>query len=165
MNNTKFLKVVIILLLLINISTIAFMWFNRPHPKDNIGDFFAKELHFTDKQKEQFNVLRDEHRQLRESLKELDKEKHDAYFDLLQNATVDSIAIKKAISVLVKIKEKEELGNFSHFQKVRAICDETQKKKFDKIIGEAARMMAPKPPTEGQGPPRGEEGPLPTPRP
>jgi Spy/CpxP family protein refolding chaperone len=164
MNNTKFLKVVIMLLLLINISTIAFMWFNRPQPKDNIGDFFAKELHFTDKQKEQFNVLRDEHRQQRQSLKALDKEKHDAYFDLLKNATVDSLAIKNAISELLKIKEKEELGTFSHFQKVRAICDETQKEKFDKIIGEAARMMAPRPPRAGQRPPRGEDGP-PPPRP
>lgn len=164
MNNIKFLKIVIILLLLINISTIAFMWFNRPQPKDNIGDFFAKELFFTDKQKKQFIVLRDEHRQQRQSLRALDKEKHDAYFDLLKNATVDSVAIKKAILEMLKIREKEELGTFSHFQKVRAICDETQKKKFDKIIGEAARMMAPKPPRPGQGPPKGEDGP-PPPRP
>jgi Spy/CpxP family protein refolding chaperone len=164
MNNTKFLKVVIMLLLLINISAIAFMWFNRPQPKDNIGDFFAKELHFTDKQKEQFNVLRDEHRQQRQSLKALDKEKHDAYFDLIKNTAIDSTAIKKAITELLKIKEKEELGTFSHFQKVRAICDETQKEKFDKIIGEATRMMAPRPPREVQGPPRGEDGP-PPPRP
>jgi protein CpxP len=164
MNNTKFLKVVIILLLLINISTIAFMWLNRPQPKDNIGDFFAKELHFTDKQKEQFAVLRDEHRELRKSLSEENKEKHDAYFDLLKNAAVDSVVIKNAISELLKIREKEELGTFTHFQKVRAICDENQKKKFDEIIGEAARMMSPKPPREEQGPPRGEDGP-PPPRP
>lgn len=164
MNNTKFLKVVIILLLLINISTIAFMWFNKPQPKGNIGDFFAKELHFTDKQKEQFAVLRDEHREQRQSLSKENKEKHDAYFNLLKNATVDSVAIKNAISELLKIREKEELGTFIHFQKVRAICDENQKKKFDEIIGEAARMMAPKPPREGQRPPRGEDGP-PPPRP
>ncbi len=164
MNNTKFLKVIIFLLLLINISTIAFMWFNRPQPKDNVGDFFAKELHFTEKQKEQFIILRDEHREQRQSLRAENKEKHDAYFDLLKNPTTDSVAIKRAVSELLKIKEKEELGTFYHFQKVRTICDENQKEKFDEIIGEASRMMAPRPPRGGQGPPRGEEGP-PPPRP
>jgi hypothetical protein len=54
----------------------------------------------------------------------------------------------------MKIKDKEELGTFYHFQKVRAICDEKQKKKFDEIIKEAARMMAPR--RDGQRPPQRE---------
>ena len=152
MNNTKFLKTVIFFLLLINASTIAFMWINRPHSKDNIGDFFANELHFTSKQKDQFIVLRDEHRKEKESLRELNKEKHDAYFELLKNPTIDSISYKKAVSDLLKIKEKEEGNTFNHFQKIRAICDENQKKKFDKIIKNAARMLAQ--PRDGQRPPR-----------
>lgn len=164
MNNTKFLKVVIMLLLLINIITIAFMWFNRPQPKDNIGDFFAKELHFTEKQKEEYKALREEHREQRKSLRAKNKEKHDAFFDLLKKSTVDSVTIKKAVTELLIIREKEELGTFSHFQKVRAICDETQKEKFDKIINEAARMMTPKGPRGVQEPPRREDGP-PPPRP
>lgn len=162
MNNTKFLKVVILLLLLINISTLAFLWLNRPQRKDNIGDFFAKELQFTPQQKEQFASLRDEHRNQVQALRKSNRELHDAYFDLLKNPTVDSVAIKKAISELLKIRAKEELETFNHFQKVRGICDETQKKKFDEIIKDAARMLAPRGPREGQGPPpRREDGPPP----
>lgn len=151
MNNSKFLKIVILLLLLINLSTISFLWFNKPSKRDAVGDFFTKELQFTAKQKEQFIVLRDSHREEREALKSNDKEVHDAYFDLLKNPTVDSTTFKNAVAEIMKIKEKEELGTFYHFQKVRAICDEKQKQKFDEIIKEAARMMAP--PRDGQRPP------------
>ena len=165
MNNSKFLKIVIVLLLLINLSTISFMWLNRPHKNDAVRDFFAKELQFTTKQKEQFEALKKEHHEAKEPLKEIDKEKHDAYLELLKNPNVDSLTVKKAVDEIIKVKEKEELAMFYHFQKVRAICDEKQKQKFDEIIKEAARMMGPS--REGQGPPprrEREEGP-PPPRP
>jgi Spy/CpxP family protein refolding chaperone len=164
MNNPKFLKTVIVLLLLVNLSTISFLWFNKPHKRDAVGDFFTKELQFTAKQKEQFIVLRDAHRKEREALKSNDKEVHDVYFDLLKSSTVDSATVKNLVAEIMKIKDKEELGTFYHFQKVRAICDEKQKQKFDEIIKEAARMIAPR--REGQRPPRrdGEDGP-PPPRP
>lgn len=160
MENTKFLKAIIIILLLINVSTIAFMWMNRPHPKDVIGGFFAKELQFTEAQQKQFDALKEEHHNQVESLREENKAKHDAYFELLQNPTIDSAEVNKLAGEISKIKEKEELATFYHFQKVRAICDEKQKAKFDKVINEAARMMAPNPSGRPR-PPRGEDGPPP----
>lgn len=159
MNTTKFLKIIIALLLLINISTVAFMWFIKPERRDDIGGFFNKELHFTKQQQQQFETLRDEHRKDRESLKEANKKAHDNYFNLLKNQTVDSVAIKNDIAEILKIKQKEELLTFNHFRKVRAICDDNQKKKFDEIINQAARMMAPNPPHDGHRPPRGEDRP------
>ncbi len=167
MNNSKFLKIVVVLLLLINLSTIAFMWLHRPPKKDAVGDFFAKELQFTTQQSVQFEALKKEHHKAKEALKELDKEKHDAYLDLLKNPNVDSVTVRKAAAEILKVKEKEELAMFYHFQKVRALCDEKQKKRFDEIIKEAARMMGSKQ-REGQGPPpgrAGEDGPPPPPRP
>jgi periplasmic protein CpxP/Spy len=162
MNNSKFLKIVIVLLLLINLSTISFMWFNKPPKRDAVRDFLAKELQFTAKQREQFAALKKTHRTEIEALKESNKENHDAYFDLLKNPNVDSVTVSKAAHDIILIKEKEELSTFYHFQKVRALCDEKQKQKFDEIIKDAARMMAP--PREGQGPPPrrdGEDGPPP----
>lgn len=164
MNNPKFLKIVVVLLVLINLSTITFMWLNKPPRRDAVGDYFAKELQFTAKQKEQFESLKQEHHNQVEALRLGNKEKHDAYFYLLKNPSVDSATVKKAAAEILKIEERKELVLFYHFQKVRAICDENQKKKFDEIICEAARMMAPKPPREGQRPSRGEDG-SPPPRP
>jgi Spy/CpxP family protein refolding chaperone len=164
MNNPKFLKIVILLLLLINISTLTFMWLHRPQKNDAVGDFFTKELQFTPKQKEQFEVLKHEHRNQVDKLREENKEKHDAYFELLKKPAVDSVTVKKAAAAILKIEEQKELALFYHFQKVRAICNASQQQKFDKIINEAAIMMAPKP-RRGEGrpkfderPDRGEEG-------
>ena len=168
MNNTRFLKIVIVFLLLINLGAISFMWCNRPHHNDQVGGFFEKELQFTPKQVALFDKLKDEHRTEMEVLKSESKELHDAYFDLLKNPSVNPISVTQKAAEIAKVKEKEELVTFYHFQKVRAICNENQKIKFDQIIREAARMMAPpKGPREGQGPPpgpRGENGPPPPPR-
>ena len=77
------------------------------------------------------------------------------------------MTVRKAADEILVVKEKEELAMFYHFQKVRALCDEKQKQKFDEIIKEAARMMGSKQ-REGQGPPprrEAEDGPPPPPRP
>jgi len=168
MNNSKFLKIVILLLLLVNISTLTFMWLHRPQKNDAVGDFFTKELQFTAKQKEQFEVLKQEHRSQNEALRAENKEKHDAYFELLKNPTIDSATVKRATAAILKIEEQKQLALFYHFQKVRAICNASQQQKFDEIINEAARMMAPKSrggegrPMPGDGPPpKGEDGPPP----
>lgn len=167
MNNSKFLKIVILVLVLINLSTISFIWLHRPTKNDAVGDFFAKELHFTKNQIAQFEVLKKAHREAKESLREADKEKHNAYLDLLKIPRVDSVTVRKAASEILMVKEKEELAMFYHFQKVRAICDEKQKQKFDEIIKDAARTIGANQ-NEGRRlpPPRrvGEDGP-PPPRP
>lgn len=155
MNNVKFLKVILLTLLLVNIATLSFLWFTKPlRPIENstAKDFLAKQLSFSPMQQEQFETLQVAFQEQRAALKGSNKENHDAYFDLLQNPNVDSATVKKAADEIIKIKEKEELAIFYHFQKVRAICDASQKQKFDKIVKEAAKMMGPRP-QEGQRPP------------
>jgi Spy/CpxP family protein refolding chaperone len=155
MNNIKFLKSILLVLLLVNVATISFLWFTKP-PKPNLQGsakgFFAKELSFSAKQEQQFETLQTAFQEQREDLRHEVKDKYDIYFDLLQNPKVDSLTVKKTVSEIIRIKEKEELALFYHFQKVRAICDATQKQKFDKIVKDAAQMMGPRP-QEGQRPP------------
>lgn len=155
MNNVKFLKSILLVLLLVNVATISFLWFTkppRPNPQGTAKDFLAKELSFSPKQLQQFEALQVAFQEQREALRHSNRDNHDVYFDLLQNPKVDSATVKKAADEIIKIKEKEELAIFYHFQKVRAICDATQKPKFDKIVKEAAKMMGPRP-QEGQRPP------------
>ncbi|RAR70827.1 Spy/CpxP family protein refolding chaperone [Flavobacterium aciduliphilum] len=155
MNNSKFLKIVIVFLLVVNIGTLTFMWVHRPPKNEVVEGFFAKELQFTNQQKEQFEELVHQHREAMCALKEDDRMAHDAYLDLLKNPKVTPQMIHAAVSKIGACREKEELAMFYHFQKVRAICSSEQKKKFDEIIREAARMMRPKP--NHDGPPPGRE--------
>lgn len=168
MNNIKFLKSILLVLLLVNVATLSFLWFTKP-PKPNLQGsakgFFAHELAFSAKQEQQFEALQIAFEEQREELRQDIKEKNDIYFDLLQNPKVDSSSVKNAAGEIINIKEKEELALFYHFQKVRALCNDSQKQKFDKIIKEAARMMGPGRPEEQRPPPPGmmdNQGPPPT---
>jgi protein CpxP len=155
MNNIKFLKSILLVLLLVNVATMSFLWFTKP-PKPNLQGsakgFFAHELAFSAKQEQQFEALQIAFEEQREDLRHEVKDKYDIYFDLLQNPKVDSLTVKKTVSEIIRIKEKEELALFYHFKKVRSICDASQKQKFDKIVKEVAQMMVPGRP-EGHRPP------------
>ena len=155
MNNVKFLKSILLVLLLVNAATISFLWFTKPpkpNPEGSAKGFIANELSFSAKQEQQFEVLQTAFEEERELLRYSNRETHDAFFDLLQNPKVDSATVKKVADQISNIKEKEELVVFYHFQKVRAICDASQKQKFDKIVKETSQMMGPSP-HEGQRPP------------
>jgi hypothetical protein len=65
-----------------------------------------------------------------------------------------------SLAQLIANNQKQiELVTYSHFAQVRAICTDTQKAEFDKIIGDVIKKMngpgngGPPPPREGQGPP------------
>jgi hypothetical protein len=64
----------------------------------------------------------------------------------------DSIAM-----VIAGDQKQIELATYDHFVAVKAICNDKQKTKFDKIIGDVTKMMnGPHhgaPPRDGQGPP------------
>lgn len=151
MDNTKFLKIVIVLLLLINIGTIAFLWMHRPQHEDgshaqfDMVSYLSHELNFTDAQQQLAKQLIEENRNSRVSLREKNKELHDQFFDLLGSASADADTVKSMADSIASIQCKLELLTFYHFQKMRGICNEEQKKKFDLVIKDALRMMAPKP--------------------
>ncbi len=151
MENSKFLKIVIIILLLINISTLAFMWMHKgphgmPPPRQEIGDFLIRELNFTETQRKQFVKMRDEHRSSVRNLREQSRELHDDFFDLLASSSTDSIKVNQLADSITFNQKQIELSTFYHFQKVRGICTTEQQKKFDEVINDALRMMAPPPP-------------------
>lgn len=161
MNNVKFLKSILLILLLVNVATIGFIWITkppRPSGNETAASFLSNELRLDSKQQEKLNDLQASFVDQREDLRHENKENFDLYFELLQNPKVDSASVKKAAKAIISIKEKEEIALFYHFQKVRALCNESQKQKFDEIIKEAARMMGPPPRGDRQGPPPPPQG-------
>jgi protein CpxP len=147
MDNSRFLKIVIIVLLVINIGTLAFMWLQHTHhgpdgpPRRDVAGFLEHELKFTDDQRKQFDVLREEHHEQVENIQRRAHEMHDRFFDLLSKQ--DSSEVKQLADSLAKNQEQVELITFDHFKKVRELCNPEQQKKFDEIIDDALRMMAP----------------------
>ena len=146
MNNTRFLQICIVVLLLINSVTIGIIWFHRP-PAHERGpfNFLTRELKLTETQQEQYKQLRDEHHQ---SMLEYEKkigESRGNFFHQL-SVTKDSLLVNNLTDSIAQYQKQADLLTFYHFQKVREICNAEQQKKFDEVIQEALQMMRPAPP-------------------
>jgi protein CpxP len=147
MNQIKTFKILVIVLAIMNVSLLAVMWFHRPpmgegpdgNPRDR-SRFLMRELHLNEAQREQFDVLFESHQQKMEKIKMRGKELHDLMFDELAitNETNKSDSLINLIGENRKIGEKEL---FEHLSEIRALCNEKQKVKFDRIIKGAIGRM------------------------
>jgi protein CpxP len=161
MTSKKAITFLIIALFTLNLVTLGYLWLGRNHHGDHgpgheggPGAFLIRELQLNEEQKEVFEKLKHEHHHLVMQIQDSMHLLREPYFNELNNAD-----LHKADSLERLIGQKQasiEHITFDHFRKVRAICNPEQQKKFDQIIQEALRMMAPPPggPHDGPPPPR-----------
>lgn len=148
-NKTSFLYFIIAALLLMNAGTLTVMFMSKDgrhkSPKE-VSQWLAAELKFDAPQLEQYKTLQQEHRRNMEPIQRKDRELHDRYFKLLRGERTDSVLVKQLADSIAYNRVQTELTTFYDFKKIRSICNTQQQKKFDAIIGEALRMMAPRHP-------------------
>lgn len=159
MSKFRFLSVSVVLLLLLNIATLAYLFYTRkdterPGPPGRVvADFIIQQLQLDATQQEKFAELSDRHQGILREVHKADRDLHDIYFNLLKTDHPDT---KRADSVSMLIADQRslmEMATFVHFQELRKLCRDDQKKRFDATIDEIARRMGPKRPPPG-GPPR-----------
>ncbi len=153
MENSRFLKIGLALLLLLNIGTLSYLWLDRHHGPppggqrgQDVFTFLCNELKLDDQQVRQYEQLRDEHHHAIENIQEHGHQLRERFFGLLQINPVDSAAIKSMTDSIAATQEQIEMVTFYHFRKVRAILRPDQQKRFDEVIQQATRMMAGPPP-------------------
>jgi len=107
--------------------------------------FLSEELKFTPEQKEKFNKLRDEHFT---ASRKLIEEMHKSMDDMMEQVkTKDGDAKAEELAVKSSSIQKElHLLAYKHFRSIREICDDKQKEKFDSILKDVTKMMAPQEP-------------------
>jgi hypothetical protein len=149
MENAKFLKLVILILLFINIGTLSFLWMNRP-PRENgprrggeIGEYLMHELKFTPDQRKQFEQLRDEHRNSVKEIKDTHENLREKLFDSMGTLPTDTSNILLLADSISLLQKQIEISTFYHFQKVRLICSPDQQKEFDQVIKEGLHILRP----------------------
>src|SRR5688500_16491711 len=155
MEKNRFLKIIIICLLILNFGVLAFLvWGNKRNRGDHHGGnmrggpakFIVEELNLDDKQQDQFNELKKEHQQQMRQLQDSIKTQRDLLPDAIikgDNAVADSIAAR-----IGHYQQRMEYLTYEHFVKVRGICNDEQQKKFKTIIQDILEMMGPR-----KGPP------------
>ena len=165
-DKVKLLGILVVVLLLLNIATIAGVWVRldpgkfRHEPPQGPKEFIISRLGFDDEQATAFEVLRREHFDTMETLRnQIRQEKEEMYDQLKSNAT-DTASAYHHLSNVIALEERAEKITFEHFRKVRALCDEEQKKHFDAIISQVIKMIG-MPHRPGPGGPNGGLPPLP----
>jgi len=157
----KFWKWAVLLLAALNIFLLTSMWLKQNAPLNEemrqppngkrAADFLIEQLKFSDKQMTDFEKLKESHHASIDSLREAGKEIHHLFFDNLKNERQDTALVNKFAREIANNQTQIELVTFNHFEKVRQLCNEKQKQKFDEIIQEVLKRMAA--PQGGQGPP------------
>ena len=127
-----------------------------PPPSGQVFEFLTHELKLDPAQQEAYRKLRDEHRAGQREIQDNIRKAKDAFFALLQQPNVSDSLIQSYSARAVAADQKLDEFTFRHFQKLRAICNAEQQKRFDEIIQDALRQMAP-PRHEGPPPPGMED--------
>lgn len=160
----KWAAIIILLLVALNIATVTSFFLLRSRPpgrganQSGAMEFLVKELGFDSMQKQKLMVFKQDHRSKMEEVRRKNKEVKEALFDLLKNTDTPDSVIEKAANASVIYDVQAEIITFKHFQQIRSLCNEEQKKKFDAVIQQVLHMLAPQPGGPPQGPPRGPGG-------
>lgn len=181
-NRNKWTTIAFLVLIALNIITLSTLWImherGAERPNGNqpaLVDFLVTELGLDSAQKKQLIVLRDEHRQKMQTIRRNNRDAKNAFFDLLQQEDLSDTALAAAAKEAARYDAETDRLTFRHFQQIRSLCNAEQKIKFQSVIRQVLRMMAPPPgrpqggPPPGRngekhdGPPPGEEGQVPPP--
>ena len=170
-NKNKFLTWLVATLLVANAVTILFFWINRPErmqgPKGSPREFLVNALELDSSQLDAFQALIEKHQASARPLKKEIRTAKENLFQLLKQLVIPGPEKMKAVQAITLNIQALELLNLDHFQQLRALCNEKQKKKFDGLLDQLAGLMAtpsnadghrPPPPGEGHPPPPPGEG-------
>jgi hypothetical protein len=151
MKGKAFYIIVIILLIVLNIGTLTFLWFNRPdqksrRPHKDVALFLERKLKMTPSQKGQYILLRENHRILLQYYQKQDQALHNRFFDLIPANSGDSLLVKVILDSIADNRKLMEMLTFQHFRSIRGILDTDQQVRFDKIFDETLKQVLPPPP-------------------
>lgn len=155
---SKWLIGLVVLLVVANLALVATIWLKKDkeaRPRGDAKDYLVEQLSLSKDQITSFDNLRSDHFRRMKDYQEGMRHLKDSFFQQLNqpNAKPDSLARQMGEQQM-----KIDVETFDHFSKLRSLLNEEQKKKFDNIIQDVLRTMAPRGGLPPPGRP-GEEGP------
>ncbi len=144
MNSTRFYKVTIALLVVINLTTLAYLWFTRPPMPPHPGEHpeLTNDLGISGDAKRKVDALEVRHHKEKRALLDKDHALHETYFSMIGSGeSTDSILAE----IQANNKNIEEM-TFDFFDQVAGYCTEEQKARLKEIISRRLPRMGPPPP-------------------
>lgn len=160
----------VILLVIINLTTLIFLWIGRPNPSEmndrkrpDTSKFLKDELGLNEEQDKKLKELRQTLFDTTGKINEMIWVKK----SLTQEESFKEIPDNEKVNTLVKeigeLESKEEMLRYNHFTQVGKVLTDKQLEKFKKVLGQN-KMHKPIPfEGERQGPPPPPQGEFPPP--
>lgn len=166
-DKVKLLTILVVVLLLLNLVTIASVWMRGPGrhmgpPPHGPREYIISRLGLNEEQTEAFEKLRKEHFDTIQKLREQIKSEKEEMYSGLKSKGNESAAYAHLAKVILYEEQAEKI-TFEHFRKVRELCDDEQKKHFDAIITQVIKMVGVHTPPPPHGRNNGHGGPPPLP--
>lgn len=151
MKKEHFYTIVIIILLLLNLGTLAYLWTGRennpphyPMPPDSPDAIIINELQLDDVQVAQFQAFKHRHRKSTDSVQRIIRGIQKELFGLVEHDTMD---IPKRDSLLTAIEQCESakhLITIEHFHEIRSVLRLEQKTLFNDLMDDiGSRITGP----------------------
>jgi len=141
MTNPRSLKIALIVLIILNISTFVFFIFIAPHPHfGGPKDIIIEKLHFDDAQIIAYEDLITAHQaKIRETEERIAAARNELY--TLLNKEGQQIESTAMITQIGSIQSEIELIHFQHFLDLKAICHTDQLEYFGDLTKEMEKLF------------------------
>ncbi len=158
MSEARFLKFIIVALLLLNLGTLAFLWTAEPHHgpprgrppeerggggRESTAEYLRRNLQLSDAQEERYHLMREAHHAAVMRIRTQMAGEKQALYGLLHQTDTTGAAAHGAVLIdrIVSGQRQIEGITYAHFRELRALCTPAQQQKFDAIIADALERM------------------------
>ncbi|MFN8298170.1 MAG: periplasmic heavy metal sensor [Chitinophagales bacterium] len=150
MKKETLLTIAVVSLLLLNIGTLGYLVVNQnirhPHfpPPGGGGParLLVETLQLNEQQQKAFDDLKFSHRS---SINKLDEQYNQllvSYLTLLKQPAIDTVAKHALEEQMAAIQVQKADITIKHFEAVKQLCNEEQKRRFDEMIPELIQVLA-----------------------
>ena len=150
MNKTKLLTIAVIVLIILNVSTLVFIAYSRTmhrgprHQDEGPRQEVIAQLHFDKQQQQQYGKLIEKHQKI---ISQLDRKiletKNRLYLQLIKTS-VDNQVEDSLITVIVGYQKQIEEAHFKHFHDLKKICKPGQLEYYYDLTTELTLLFSKK---------------------
>ena len=162
----RFTVTLIVILVTLNVGAMSLLWLRGTRkpgpppppgraPHDGVGSasLLKKELGLSDRQFENYLVLREQHKdetgRIRDEIYTLKKQ----MFNQLFEAEPDTVEVERIIQLLAEKEMTLERVTFAHLEDLKELCGQGQREKLQKLLDEFFRATGSPPQRSGHRPP------------
>lgn len=152
MERTKLLTISIIGLLLLNIATLGFLFFNgfKPEGMPHEGRrqpkaIIIEKLHFDANQQKEYEKLIRWHRGAIDQLDDSIRQTKNKLYSGLSESSINTKTKDSLIALLNAYQKQVEETHFKHFEDIKKLCKPEQQEDFKALTEELSRIFAPRP--------------------